>query len=187
MKTRRTIRRGYTLLEMLVTITILGIAAALLVPTLGGFGAIETQAAVRRLVSDIAFAQSEAVAHQVFHRLHFYPDGSGWCLVRVDNGDFFDIFNETSADYVEDPARVSRGGGDMIVDLVQDDRFVSVEVESFTSSEGSTSLTFDSIGGTVSAPGTAAGAATVVLSGDDSRWEVAVAPLTGRTSVRKLN
>lgn len=187
MKTRRTIRRGYTLIEMLVTITILGIAAALLVPALGGFGAIETQAAVRRLVSDIAFAQSEAVAHQRFHRLHFYTDGSGWCLVRVGEGDFFDIFNATSADYVEDPARVTRGGGNMIVNLVEDDRFASVAVESFTSSEGVTSLTFDAIGGTVSAPGTAAGGVSVVLSGDDSRWEVAVAPLTGRTSVRKLN
>ena len=61
----RTIQRsGYTLVEMLVTLVILGIAAAMLVPSLGAFGAIETQAAVRRLVSDIAFAQSEAVAHQ---------------------------------------------------------------------------------------------------------------------------
>ena len=180
-------RNGYTLVEMLVTLVIMGIAAALLVPSLGAFGAIETQAAVRRLVSDIAFAQSEAVAHQRYLRVQFHADGSGWSLVRVDSTGFFDPFDATVADYVADPAGVQRGGGDFIVDLVKDDRFASVFVESVATAEGVTSLTFDALGGIVSAPGAAAGAATVVLAGDDSRWEVAVAPVTGRTSVRKLN
>lgn len=184
----RTIKHsGYTLVEMLVTLVILGISAAMLVPSLGAFGAIETQAAVRRLVSDIAFAQSEAVAHQRYHRVHFHSDGSGWSLVLVDSADFFDPFNAQSANYLEDPAHVQRSGGDFIVDLEQDDRFTSVSVESVATAEGVSSLTFDALGGTVSAPGTAAGAAAVVLAGDDSRWEVAVAPVTGRTSVRKLN
>jgi prepilin-type N-terminal cleavage/methylation domain-containing protein len=184
---RRSLQSGYTLVEMLVTLVIMGIAAALLVPVLGAFGAIETQAAVRRLVSDIAFAQSDAVARQGYRRVHFFADGTGWCLVNIDDTDFFDAFNAGTADYLPDPARVTRGGGDFIVDLAADDRFASVQVESVTTAEGPTNVTFDALGGTVAAPGTAAGAVTVVLSGDDSRWEVDVAPVTGRTTVQKLN
>ncbi|MCH2139171.1 MAG: GspH/FimT family pseudopilin [Phycisphaerales bacterium] len=187
MNTRTRQHGGYTLVEMMVTLIILGVAAALLVPTLGGFGSIETQSAVRRLVSDIAFAQSEAVAHQEFHRVVFHDDGSGWSLVRVEQATFFDPFAPGTAEYLTDPARVNRGGGDFIVDLAADSRFQSVAVESVATAEGVRIVTFDPLGGTVAAPGTAAGAATVVLSGDDSRWEVAVAPVTGRTSVRKLN
>jgi prepilin-type N-terminal cleavage/methylation domain-containing protein len=185
--TRCNVSRGYTLVEMLVTLVIMGVAAALLVPVLGGFGAIETQAAVRRLVSDIAFAQSDAVARQDYRRVHFFEDGTGWCLVRVDDAAFFDTFDAGTADFVADPARVNRAGGDFIVDLAADDRFASVQVESVTTAEGGTDLTFDALGGTVSAPGTAAGAVIVVLAGEDSRWEVDVAPVTGRTSVKKLN
>jgi len=184
---RSIVHRGYTLVEMLVTLVIMGIAAALLVPTLGEFGAIETQAAVRRLVADIAFAQSDAVARQGYRRVHFFADGTGWCLVQVDDAAFFDTFDAATADFLPDPARVNRGGGDFIVDLATDDRFASVQVESVTTAEGGSELTFDALGGTVTAPGTAAGAVTVVLTGDDSRWEVDVAPVTGRTSVQKLN
>jgi prepilin-type N-terminal cleavage/methylation domain-containing protein len=181
------LHRGYTLVELMVTLVIMGIAAALLVPALGDFGAIETQAAVRRLVSDITFAQSDAVARQGYRRVQFFDDGSGWCLVQVDDGAFFDAFNASTADFVADPASVNRGGGDFIVNFAQDDRFESVHIESVTTAEGGLGLTFDALGGTVSAPGTAAGAVTVVLAGDDSRWEVGVAPVTGRTSVQKLN
>ncbi|MCH2136330.1 MAG: GspH/FimT family pseudopilin [Phycisphaerales bacterium] len=184
---RRKAHHGYTLVELVVTIVIMGIAAALLVPVLGNFGAIETQAAVRRLVSDIAFAQSDAVARQGYRRVHFFSDGRGWCLVKVEEDDFFGAYDPLTANYVLDPSSVNRGAGEFIVDLAADDRFVSVSVESVTTAEGTDALTFDALGGTVGAPGTAAGAATVVLAGDDSRWEVAVSPVTGRTAVRRLN
>ena len=156
-------------------------------PSLGAFGAIETQAAVRQLVADIAFAQSQAVAHQTLHRVEFHADGSGWSLVHVDEAAFFTAFNPASANFVDDPAAIRRGGGDFVMNLTTDDRFHSVVVESVDTAENSTNLTFDALGGTLSAPGTAAGGAAVILAGDDSRWEVAVAPVTGRTSVRKLN
>ena len=45
------------------------------------------QSAVRLLIADISFAQSDALAHQEYRRVHFYDDGRGWCVVRIAESD----------------------------------------------------------------------------------------------------
>ena len=47
-----------------MVVALLGIAAGILAPQLIGMGRLETSSAVRRLVADITFAQSEALAAQ---------------------------------------------------------------------------------------------------------------------------
>jgi len=79
----RALRKGYTLIEVLIVVTILGLAGALLVPYLSSKGDFDTQSAVRTLIADISFAQSDALANQGFRSVYFYPDGTGWCLVRA--------------------------------------------------------------------------------------------------------
>ena len=68
------VRSAYTLGEMVIVLTILGIAATLLIPHLRDRGDTEIQAAARQLVADISWAQCDAVAGQGFRRLHFYDD-----------------------------------------------------------------------------------------------------------------
>jgi len=167
----------------MVFMVILGIAAVLLVPRLGDRGDTELQAAARQLVSDIAWAQCDAVASQEYRRLHFYEDGRGWCLLRVTDQSFDDVFDPETAEFASDPWRTRRGEGDFIVDFVEDERFAEVEVAEFSADGGGRALTFDRMGGSVAAPGLGAGAAFVRLSDGIDHWRVDVAPVTGRVLV----
>ncbi len=61
---RRTRTHGYTLVELLVVVGVLAIAGTLLLPNLVDKGTFAIQAAARSIVSDIVFAQSDALANQ---------------------------------------------------------------------------------------------------------------------------
>ncbi|MBG79579.1 MAG: prepilin-type N-terminal cleavage/methylation domain-containing protein [Phycisphaerales bacterium] len=179
--------RAYTLIELLMVIAILGIAASLLVPQMMAPGRLETSSAVRHLIADITYAQSEALANQGYHRIHFFDDGSGYCLVRVTDADFDAPFDPVTADYVADPAGTVRGLGHYIINYERDGRFDSVSISDLELSDGGRSLTFDSLGGTVSSPGAPAGEGRVVLTGEDAEYEVTIAPLTGKVSVLRMD
>jgi len=177
-------RRGYTLIELILVVTILGIAGALLVPNLSSRGDLDTQAAVRTLVADIAFAQSDALARQGYRRVQFLPDGRGWALVQVEDLD--ELFDEATADYVVDPLNRGSAGNRCIVDLERGGRFSSVRVVS-ASFDGSTRdfFTFDELGGTVYGSGLPGTGGTVVLASPEATYEVVLAPLTGKITVRR--
>ena len=69
--------RGYTLIELIFVVALLGLATAMLVPYLVNQNSMTVQAAVRRVIADLSFAQSDALAHQEYRRVHFYADGRG--------------------------------------------------------------------------------------------------------------
>ncbi|MFN9974149.1 MAG: Tfp pilus assembly protein FimT/FimU, partial [Phycisphaerae bacterium] len=55
-------RRGYTLVEVLIVVTVLGIAGAVAAPAFSQTGVLRVQAALRSIVADISEAQSDALA-----------------------------------------------------------------------------------------------------------------------------
>ncbi|HJO15716.1 MAG TPA: type II secretion system protein [Phycisphaerales bacterium] len=180
------VRSGFTLLEVMITLVLMSISGILIVPHLADRGGLEVQAAVRQLVSDVSWAQCDAVASQQYRRLHFYSDGRGWCLIDVTDATFSDAFDEATATYADDPWRTRRSEGDFIVDFDSDDRFKEVQVSSVSVSEGGRDVTFDRLGGTVSSPGLGAGGVTIELSDGSTTWKVDLAPVTGRVAVSKV-
>lgn len=60
-------RRGFTLIEMLCVVTILGIAAAVVLPQIGSGSGIKLSAASRRVMSDLLYAQDRAISTQQKH------------------------------------------------------------------------------------------------------------------------
>jgi prepilin-type N-terminal cleavage/methylation domain-containing protein len=66
-RARRSVRyysgRGFSLIELLLVIVILGIVAALAVPMAGSNEATRLHSAVLLLMADIEFAQGESIAH----------------------------------------------------------------------------------------------------------------------------
>lgn len=181
-------RRGYTLVELIIVIAVLGIAGALVAPRLGDRGDFDTQALVRKLVADVTFAQMDALANQEFRRIQFLQDPDtgallGWCIVRLGETEVGLPFDAATARYVRDPLS---GSGEQRFLIEEDGRFAGARVGSADLDGGRTFVTFDELGGTVTPnlqPGTGG---QVTIEGRTSGYVVRFAPVTGKiTIVRK--
>ncbi len=182
---------GYTLIELIIVLAVLGVSAALLVPHMVNRDWMNAQAAVRLIIGDLSFAQSDALAHQEFRRLHFYEDGRGYCLVRISQAQLGQPFDEgeTDHDYIVDPLGRPGSSGNYVIDFVHDDRFRGVSISSASIDGGGRDLQYDALGGTIMAGGSSGipgiGGTIVVQSGTE-RYQITIGAFTGKLSVQKL-
>ena len=169
--------RGFTLLELLAVVAILGIAGALLIPSMSETGVLRVQAAVRTVVADITFAQSDAVAFQERRAIVFDTTTSSYRLVSIP-GDEVDAENNT----MYDPTRAS---GRYIVNF-QDDAFGGARI-SAVNFEGGDTLIFDALGGPVAdaASDEPGSGGTVSIVGSGSTFVITVEAFTGRVTVAR--
>jgi len=179
-------RRSYTLIELLIVVALLGIAGTLVIPHMVGADSMKVQAAVRQLIGDLSFAQSDALAHQEYRRVHFYPDGRGYCIVRVDDTDYAAVFDEGTADYISDPLASMGELGRYIVNFAADKRFEMVSVGTVSIDGGGQDIVYDPLGGTIMAGGLPGTGGTIDLVAGEDTYRITVAPFTGKLSVSKL-
>lgn len=168
-------RKGYTLIEVLVIIVILGISAAVVVPHMGSTQVLQVQSAVRSVVSDITFAQSDALAYQDRRAIIFDMANNRYMLLDV-NGPTLDpevdiLFDGTKADQRYE------------VNL-NDPRFGGAAITS-VDFDGDEVLIFDELGGPVQSPtGDTPGMGGVVeITGSGQTFEIRVEAYTGRVTV----
>lgn len=166
------VRRGYTLVEMLIVVLLLGIASAMVIPQIAGSQSLRVQAVVRSMVADITAAQSEAMARQQGRVVLFSVAGNSYSIFQVRNGTF---------DPVADLLQTVQLRPDGTSGLVG--RIESVSID------GGNTLTFDELGGPVTAPGsqTASQGGSVRVSGPGGAlFDIRVEPFTGRVIVQRL-
>ena len=184
---RRPVTCAYTLIELLIVIVVLGIAGALLIPHLAYKDSLASQAAVRLLISDLSFAQSDALANQEFRRVYFYPDGTGYCIFRVTEANFNAPFDPDLADYIDDPLGVVGEAGRYIVDFTTKNRFDNVSISAVSIDGGNPYVTYDALGGTVMAGGAAPGTGgPIYVQAVDNLYRIDIAPFVGKLTVTKM-
>jgi len=162
--------RGFTLIELVLMISIIGILAMLGVPERSVFQDAKLHAAARRMVSDIRYAQSRAVSTRAVHRVVFLPVEERYAVTSTDR---------TTA--VTDPGDRGRA---LEMDYRRHAEFRGVSIQS-ASFGGTTEVAFDGRGvprGASGAPLTGTG--TVVLGNEGLSVTVDVAPGTGLASIR---
>lgn len=173
-------RAAFTLAEVIVTVAILAIVALWALPVLSGRGDIDSQSAARRLVTDLAFAQGDAMNRQEFRRIHFFEDGSGWCVLAADAGELGLPFDPSTARLVHDPIAGGERDGAMRVDFGRNGLYTGLRVDSTSIDGGSRDLIFDPMGGLVDTTGAPSAGGSVVLRSGESATLVEFAPFTGK-------
>lgn len=170
--------RAFTLIELLITVVVLGIAGALVIPAMGETGIIRVQGAVRMVVADLTFAQADAVAFQERRAVVFDVNNSSYSVIAVP-GTTIDVAHNT----LYDPTKTD---GKFAADL-KDNRFGDTRIVSADFGSGSNAIIFDAMGGPVAtAGGNAAGpGGTVRLRGVNQTFQVNVEAFTGRVWVQR--
>jgi prepilin-type N-terminal cleavage/methylation domain-containing protein len=152
--------RGYTLVEVLVVVTIIGIIGAIVVPQMVRGGALQIQAAARAVIADILVAQNEAIAQQAPRRVAIDLEQNRY---RVADAGGTTITASWQA------------GAQYIVDFGNDQRFQGVRLDA-ANFDGDAFVEFDELG----AP---RNGGTIDLVSGDLRYRITVAPFTGRVTV----
>lgn len=156
---------GYTLVEVLIVVAILGIAAAVIVPNMLSAGTLGVQAAARIIVADMLYAQNDAIAQQRTRKVVFDPDNERYVLTD-------------ESDTVLTASWISGSANNYVVDFTADNRFEGVVIVS-ADFGGSTTLEFDALGGPLNG-------GTVVIEFQGRQYRVTVASFTGRVTVAAI-
>ena len=156
---------GFTFVELVVVITLIGILAWLAYPSLGAIGEIRLDAAARRVASDLRYAQNRAIGSRTVHGVRFDVGAGSYTVYAANSG----------AAIVNPADRGKR----LVVTFASlaETRGVRIESAAFGGTPGVTydfyGVPRDSAGAELKTPG------RVVLLCDGRRDTVEVAPETG--------
>lgn len=162
-------RRAYTLVEMLIVIVILGIAAALVVPQMGSTDVLKAEGAVRMIVADISIVQSDAIAMQRRRAIVFNPASPSNYFITAVSGNTINIDIDT-LDTRELP--LATFGNAVITGT----------------NMANNTLVFDELGSPVTGPqsDTPAGIQTIDIQARNERYRISIEAYTGRVTVTRL-
>ncbi|MBC8203469.1 MAG: prepilin-type N-terminal cleavage/methylation domain-containing protein [Planctomycetes bacterium] len=180
---QRYARAGWSLIELLTVVVVLGVAAMIVIPYAASGASASGQSAARLLVTDMFAAQMDAVANQNFRRVHFYTDGSGWCILELETGELADPFDPLTATYAEDAIESQGQNQQSITNFVQDTRFRDITIGNLTFGKGIQDITFDPTGGIIANDGSPSLGGSVDITSGAFTWTITLAPLTGKVSV----
>ena len=186
---------GLTLVELLITIMVLAIAVALVIPQMGQTGVLRVQSAVRTLTSDIALAQTEAMAYQTRRAIFFGAvRGSGDELSFVE-GNGYVVCEPTTEDLTLDNLAsyalfLPEKRGEPYARAFDASTAYGGAVIDAASFDGAPVLLFDELGGPISSleTGDSGNGGTVVIRSDayGVAYQITVEAMTGRVRVERL-
>ena len=170
--------RGFTLIEILVVVIIVGIAAAVVVPSVGPRNDLLVQAASRVLMADLIYAQNRAIMTASYQYVNFSGAQQRYSLLTSKP-------NATPLVYVQDPLKLTNYVMQFASAAQQQLQRCAMGTTSF---DGKTCIAFDELGQPYScdaATGVTSPLAvgSVVLSCGTNSLTVSIEPYTGALSV----
>ena len=158
---------GFTLVEIIIVVMIIAIAAAIVGPMMSSAGSVQVRAAANMIAADLEYAKSMAITMQQNHRV------------------VFDAANETyqiqdsSGTVIDHPVEV---GSDYSVDFGNDGRLDRVDIVS-ADFDGNEEVEFDYLGRPYDSGGNSLNSGVIRLAADGVTMTVNVGPVTGYISI----
>ncbi len=161
--------RAYTLIEVLIVVTVLGIAGSMAIPAFNQTGVFQVQASLRTIVSDITELQSDALAMQQGRAIVFDVSKNSYTTCRVPG---------TTVDPTIDGISTTVIGGALYGKA-------SIKNVNFNNSQ---TLIFDELGAPVASAGsnTPAADGSLQVDGSGQSFKITVQGYTGRVVVTKI-
>jgi len=166
--------RAFTLVELLIVVTIIGIASALVVPYVGARTDLRVSAVARTLISDLQYAQNLAITTRQSHGIWF--EANRYTIQRFSTGGATTIKHPVSKDTFV--VQMGPTGKDVYSGIAMP--LVNVR-------QGASRLVFDSMGTPMAFDGTTSisttSAALVSLSAGGTTIVIRIEPFTGEVNV----
>ena len=148
-KISRTADKGFTLVEIILVVTIIGIISLLAIPMLSSAGDFQLRAAANIIASDLEYAKSLAISQQENFSIVFNASTETY------------VMKDSDGAVVADPVRA---GSTISVDFANDGRFDQVNISS-VNFDSTDTVTFDYLGCPYNGSDTALSSGSVVLNG----------------------
>jgi len=158
---------GFTLIEVLIVVVILGIVALAAMPMMSSAASVQIRAAANVIAADLEYARSMAISRGRCYSVAFNKDTESY-EVRDQSGTVI--------------AHPVRKGFNYAVNFTADSRLDKVNIQNVDFDPGSVqTITFDYLGSPYAGAGTAAGlnAGVVVLTAGTTTITVSIEPVTG--------
>lgn len=170
--------RAYTLIEVLVVVSILGLASAVVVPHMLTASTLGIQAAARTVIADLLFAQNEAIVQQRPRYVRFDFIEDRYWLEDENN-------NPIQLNWrVGGGVDTDGGSGTVFIDFRNDERFTGVRLARvvdgvFQDDGAELVLKYDELGSPDAA-------AEIGLVANGQKFQISVAAFTGRVKVARV-
>lgn len=165
------IRRGLTLIEIIMVVVIIGIASFLAIPMLSGAADMQARSAANQIAADLDYAKSMAMTHQ-----------QNYTLVFDKVNDSYQI-QDASGTVIENPLRP---GTDYVVSFSNNRNLNQVDITNTNfDSDVSDAITFDYLGSPYSGTNnsSALNSGQITVQAGEFTLTVDVEPVTGYVTI----
>jgi type IV fimbrial biogenesis protein FimT len=165
---RYRLRRGFTLVEVIIVVVIISIAAMMAVPMFSSAGSMQISSAANIIAADLEYAKSMAITR-----------GQNYSVVFDVTAESYKIVDQ-SGNVVSHPVKK---GFDYVVDFKNEGRLNRVNISSVQFDPGaSNTITFDYFGSPYSVTGPL-DSGNITISADGATTTITVEPVTGYITI----
>jgi prepilin-type N-terminal cleavage/methylation domain-containing protein len=174
MKKQNKQKCGFTLVELILVVLIMSIAALIAVPAFSSAADVQVRATANRIAADLDYARGLAITRQKNYAVAFYP-----VAVSGHAAESYEVLDTATANPVTNPL----DGRPFTVNLSADSRVGGVNI--FSTNFTNNSITFDYLGTPTTGGATLNAQGDITLKSRDNTFtlHVKVEPMTGYVTI----